>query len=216
MDDDADDHLQALVLRAVSSDESGRSLLGRRRRTPHNALQRRLPFSPESNRENAARLALAKDGSDAHVGRRRRPEIGDGAAGDVRANDEWHEERGRGRGRGRGRCRRRRCSTTATTKRTQRKLALDAIFRREVERGQHAQTRVGRHAVQFENDEKSDEDNDDNKKKKMDAMDEGEQKHDDGVDDDDGGPQTQTRRRERQRKNGGKHFSAIYGESMHR
>ena len=53
--------------------------------------------------------------------------------------------------------------TTATTKRTQRKLALDAIFRREVERVVHAQTRVGWHAAQFENDEKSDEDNDDDK-----------------------------------------------------
>ena len=46
---------------------------------------------------------------------------------------------------------------------TQRKLALDAIFRREVERVVHAQTRVGWHAAQFENDEKSDEDNDDDK-----------------------------------------------------
>ena len=80
----------------------------------HEKIEEIVDFINPQPEKNVYLVAHNVDGFDAHVGRRRRPSIGDGAAGDVRANDEWHEERGRGGGGGG-----RRRSTTATTKRTQ-------------------------------------------------------------------------------------------------
>ena len=147
---------------------AGVLFLGRRcRRTPHNTallllllllLLRRLPNSlPRSIEKKRRSSRSCKDGFDAHVGRRRRPSIGDGAAGDVRANvsgmkneeeEEEEEEDDDARQR---------------DDKDSISLLLTQIFRREVERVVHAQTRVGWHAAQFENDERGDEDNDDDK-----------------------------------------------------
>ena len=201
MDDDADDHLQALVLRAVSSDESGRSL-------------------PRSSSSDAAQRASATTAILSGVQSRKTPLVSllqkmdstltsddDGVRASATAllatcartmsgmkNEEEEEEEE---------------DDDARQQRRQKglneSLLLTQFFAAKLRElctlkhgldGMLYSLRMTKRATRTTT------------TTKMDAMDEGEQKHDEGVDDDDGGPQTQTRRRERQRKNGGKHFSA--------
>ena len=197
MDDDADDHLQALVLRAVSSDESGRSL-------------------PRSSSSDAAQRASATTAILSGIQSRKTPLVSllqkmdstltsddDGVRASATAllatcartmsgmkNEDEDEDDARQQRRQKG---------------LNESLLLTQFFAAKLRElctlkhgldGMLYSLRMTKRATRTTT------------TTKMDAMDEGEQKHDEGVDDDDGGPQTQTRRRERQRKNGGKHFSA--------
>ena len=197
MDDDADDHLQALVLRAVSSDESGRSL-------------------PRSSSSDAAQRASATTAILSGIQSRKTPLVSllqkmdstltsddDGVRASATAllatcartmsgmkNEDDDEDDARQQRRQKG---------------LNESLLLTQFFAAKLRElctlkhgldGMLYSLRMTKRATRTTT------------TTKMDAMDEGEQKHDEGVDDDDGGPQTQTRRRERQRKNGGKHFSA--------
>ena len=195
MDDDADDHLQALVLRAVSSDESGRSL-------------------PRSSSSDAAQRASATTAILSGIQSRKTPLVSllqkmdstltsddDGVRASATAllatcartmsgmkNDDDDDARQQRRQKGLN-------ESLLLTQFFAAKLRELCTLKHGLD-GMLYSLRMTKRATRTTT------------TTKMDAMDEGEQKHDEGVDDDDGGPQTQTRRRERQRKNGGKHFSA--------
>ena len=195
MDDDADDHLQALVLRAVSSDESGHSL-------------------PRSSSSDAAQRASATTAILSGIQSRKTPLVSllqkmdstltsddDGVRASATAllatcartmsgmkNEDDDDARQQRRQKGLN-------ESLLLTQFFAAKLRELCTLKHGLD-GMLYSLRMTKRATRTTT------------TTKMDAMDEGEQKHDEGVDDDDGGPQTQTRRRERQRKNGGKHFSA--------
>ena len=193
MDDDADDHLQALVLRAVSSDESGRSLLRssssdaaqrasattailsgiQSRKTPLVSLLQKMDSTLTSDDDGVRASATALLATCART-----------MSGMKNDDDARQQRRQKGLN-----------ESLLLTQFFAAKLRELCTLKHGLD-GMLYSLRMTKRATRTTT------------TTKMDAMDEGEQKHDEGVDDDDGGPQTQTRRRERQRKNGGKHFSA--------
>lgn len=203
MDDDADDHLQALVLRAVSSDESGRSLPRssssdaaqrasattailsgiQSRKTPLVSLLQKMDSTLTSDDDGvrASATALLATCARTMSGMKNEDDEDDD---DVVDDDARQQRRQKGLN-----------ESLLLTQFFAAKLRELCTLKHGLD-GMLYSLRMTKRATRTTT------------TTKMDAMDEGEQKHDEGVDDDDGGPQTQTRRRERQRKNGGKHFSA--------
>ena len=199
MDDDADDHLQALVLRAVSSDESGRSLPRssssdaaqrasattailsgiQSRKTPLVSLLQKMDSTLTSDDDGVRASATALLATCARTMSGMKNEDDDVVDDDAR-----QQRRQKGLN-----------ESLLLTQFFAAKLRELCTLKHGLD-GMLYSLRMTKRATRTTT------------TTKMDAMDEGEQKHDEGVDDDDGGPQTQTRRRERQRKNGGKHFSA--------
>ena len=203
MDDDADDHLQALVLRAVSSDESGRSLPRssssdaaqrasattailsgiQSRKTPLVSLLQKMDSTLTSDDDGVRASATALLAMCARTMSGMKNEDDDDDD-DVVDDDARQQRRQKGLN-----------ESLLLTQFFAAKLRELCTLKHGLD-GMLYSLRMTKRATRTTT------------TTKMDAMDEGEQKHDEGVDDDDGGPQTQTRRRERQRKNGGKHFSA--------
>ena len=203
MDDDADDHLQALVLRAVSSDESGRSLPRssssdaaqrasattailsgiQSRKTPLVSLLQKMDSTLTSDDDGVRASATALLATCARTMSGMKNEDDD-EDDDVVDDDARQQRRQKGLN-----------ESLLLTQFFAAKLRELCTLKHGLD-GMLYSLRMTKRATRTTT------------TTKMDAMDEGEQKHDEGVDDDDGGPQTQTRRRERQRKNGGKHFSA--------
>ena len=203
MDDDADDHLQALVLRAVSSDESGRSLPRssssdaaqrasattailsgiQSRKTPLVSLLQKMDSTLTSDDDGVRASATALLATCARTMSGMKNEDEDDED-DVVDDDARQQRRQKGLN-----------ESLLLTQFFAAKLRELCTLKHGLD-GMLYSLRMTKRATRTTT------------TTKMDAMDEGEQKHDEGVDDDDGGPQTQTRRRERQRKNGGKHFSA--------
>ena len=203
MGDDADDHLQALVLRAVSSDESGRSLPRssssdaaqrasattailsgiQSRKTPLVSLLQKMDSTLTSDDDGvrASATALLATCARTMSGMKNEDDEDDD---DVVDDDARQQRRQKGLN-----------ESLLLTQFFAAKLRELCTLKHGLD-GMLYSLRMTKRATRTTT------------TTKMDAMDEGEQKHDEGVDDDDGGPQTQTRRRERQRKNGGKHFSA--------
>ena len=204
MDDDADDHLQALVLRAVSSDESGRSLPRssssdaaqrasattailsgiQSRKTPLVSLLQKMDSTLTSDDDGVRASATALLATCARTMSGMKNEDEDDEDDDVVDDDARQQRRQKGLN-----------ESLLLTQFFAAKLRELCTLKHGLD-GMLYSLRMTKRATRTTT------------TTKMDAMDEGEQKHDEGVDDDDGGPQTQTRRRERQRKNGGKHFSA--------
>ena len=204
MDDDADDHLQALVLRAVSSDESGRSLPRssssdaaqrasattailsgiQSRKTPLVSLLQKMDSTLMSDDDGVRASATALLATCARTMSGMKNEDEDDEDDDVVDDDARQQRRQKGLN-----------ESLLLTQFFAAKLRELCTLKHGLD-GMLYSLRMTKRATRTTT------------TTKMDAMDEGEQKHDEGVDDDDGGPQTQTRRRERQRKNGGKHFSA--------